>query len=143
MPIIKSAKKRVKVANKAAVRNSKTKRSLKASVKAFTAAVTGKDKKAGAALSKVQSEIDKAAKKGVMHKNKAARKQAQVAKAAKAAGVKPAAKAKAAKPAAAPAKTAPAKKPAAKKATPVKKAAPAKKPAVKKAASAKKPAAKQ
>lgn len=134
MPIIKSAKKRVKVANKAAVRNSKTKRSLKTSMKAFTAAVTGKDKKAGTALSKVQSDIDKAAKKGVMHKNKAARKQAQVAKAAKTAGVKPAAKAKAAKPAA-PAKAAPAKKPAVKKAAPAKttaKKAPAKKPVAKK-----------
>jgi ribosomal protein S20 len=39
MPIIKSAKKRVKVAGKAAVRNSKTKRSLKGAVKAFHAAV--------------------------------------------------------------------------------------------------------
>lgn len=126
MPIIKSAKKRVKVARKATIRNSKTKRSLKASVKAFTAAVTGKDKKAGEALSKVQSEIDKAAKKGVMHKNKAARKQAQASKAAKAAGVKPAAKAKAVKPA-----------------VPAKKAAPAKKPAAKKPVTAKKPAVKK
>ena len=138
MPIIKSAKKRVKVARKATIRNSKTKRSLKASVKAFTAAVTGKDKKAGEALSKVQSEIDKAAKKGVMHKNKAARKQSQAARAAKAAGVKPAAKAKAAKPVAAPVKkAAPAKKPAVKKpvaAKPAAKKAPSKKPAAKKAA---------
>ena len=140
MPIIKSAKKRVKVANKAAVRNSKTKRSLKTSMKAFTAAITGKDKKADVALSKVQSDIDKAAKKGIMHKNKAARKQAQLAKAAKAAGVKPAAKAKAAKPAA-PKAAAPAKQPAAKKAAPTKKPAAAK-PAAKKAP-AKKPAAKK
>jgi ribosomal protein S20 len=136
MPIIKSAKKRVKVARKATIRNSKTKRSLKASFKAFGAAVAGKDKKAGEALSKVQSEIDKAAKKGVMHKNKAARKQSQAARAAKAAGVKPATKAKAAKPAAAPKKAAPAKKPAAKKpataAKPIAKKAPAKKPAAKK-----------
>ena len=43
MPIIKSAKKRVKVANKAAVRNSKTKRSLKTAIKAFGKALTGKD----------------------------------------------------------------------------------------------------
>ena len=130
MPIIKSAKKRVKVANKAAVRNSKTKRSLKTSMKAFTAAITGKDKKADVALSKVQSDIDKAAKKGIMHKNKAARKQAQLAKAAKAAGVKPAAKAKATKPVAAPKKASPAKKPAAKKPVTAK-------PATKKAAPAK------
>jgi ribosomal protein S20 len=43
MPIIKSAKKRVKVANKAAVRNSKTKRSLKGAVKAFGRALTASD----------------------------------------------------------------------------------------------------
>ncbi len=104
MPIIKSAKKRVKVAQKAAVRNSKTKRSLKAAVKAFATALTG-GKKVSEAHAKAQSEIDKAAKKGVMHKNKAARKKSQLARASKASG--------AAKPAA---KKAAAKKPAAKKA---------------------------
>ncbi|HSX06172.1 MAG TPA: 30S ribosomal protein S20 [Candidatus Saccharimonadia bacterium] len=125
MPIIKSAKKRVKVANKAAVRNSKTKRSLKGAVKAFGRALGATDKKeAVKALDKVQSELDKAAKKGVLHKNKVARKKAQAAKAAKAAsGV--------AKKAAPKAKAAPKKaSPAAKK--PVAKKAPAKKPAAKK-----------
>ncbi|MCA9327542.1 30S ribosomal protein S20, partial [Candidatus Saccharibacteria bacterium] len=64
MPIIKSAKKRVRVANKAAVRNSKTKRSLKSAVKAFSQALNASDKKkAVEALDKVQSELDKAAKK--------------------------------------------------------------------------------
>lgn len=115
MPIIKSAKKRVRVANKASVRNSKTKRNLRSAVKAFTAAVTGgKDTKK--AQSKAQSTIDTAVKKGVMHKNKAARKKSQLAKQAKAAaGVKKAAPAKKAV-----AKKAPAKKPAAKKAAPKK-----------------------
>jgi small subunit ribosomal protein S20 len=108
MPIIKSAKKRVRVAQKATVRNSKTKRSLKSAVKAFAAALTG-GKKVSEAHAKAQSELDKAAKKGVMHKNKAARKKAQLARAAKAAGApKPAAKK-------ATTKKAPAKKPAAKK----------------------------
>jgi len=136
MPIIKSAKKRVRVANKAAVRNSKTKRSLKTAVKAFHTALTGKSKSAAEDLKKAQSEVAKAAKKNVIHKNKAARKQSQLAKAAKAAGVKPAAAKKAA-PAKAAAK--PAAKPAAKK-------APAKKPAAKATATktaAKKPAAKK
>jgi len=111
MPIIKSAKKRVKVAKKAAVRNSKTKRALKTALKAF-------GKKAGNDThATVQSNIDKAAKKGLVHKNKAARMKKQASAAAKAAGVKPgvtkAAPKAAAKPAAA--KKAPAKKPAAKK----------------------------
>lgn len=126
MPIIKSAKKRVKVANKAAVRNSKTKRGLKDALKAFHRAVTGK-KDSKATQSKAQSALDKAAKKGVMHKNKVARKQAQVAKAAKAAA---GASKTAAKKVAAPKKAAAPKKTVAKK--PVAKKAPAKKPAAKK-----------
>jgi ribosomal protein S20 len=127
MPIIQSAKKRVRVARKATVRNVKTKRSLKTAIKAFHAAVTG-GKKTDDAKKKAQSELDKAAKKNVMHKNKVARKQRQLAAKAKTAGVKPAAAKKAtAKPAAKKAATKPAvaKKPAAKK-------APAKKPAAKK-----------
>ena len=83
MPIIKSAKKRVRTAEKAATRNSKTKRSLKGALKAFHKAITGGTKDAKKLQSKAQSAIDTAAKKGVMHKNKAARKQSQVAKAAK------------------------------------------------------------
>ncbi|MEO8784914.1 MAG: 30S ribosomal protein S20 [Candidatus Saccharimonadales bacterium] len=84
MPIIKSAKKRTRTAAKAAARNSKTKRNLRSAVKAFgTALTSGKDSKK--AQSKAQSTIDKAAKKGVIHKNKAARKKSQLARAAKAA----------------------------------------------------------
>jgi ribosomal protein S20 len=120
MPIIKSAKKRVRVARKAAVRNSKTKRSLKTALKAFTS------KPSSAAHSASQSNLDKAVKKGIMHKNKANRLKKQLAAKAKAAGVKPTAATKktAAKPAAK--KTTAAKKPAAAK------KAPAKKPAAKK-----------
>lgn len=118
MPIIKSAKKRVKVSNKAAVRNSKTKRSLKTALKAFIKSPTGKTSSAH------QSNVDKAVKKGVLHKNKAARLKKQAAKRAKAAGVKPS-------------------KAVAKKAAPVKKAAPAKKPAAKKPAAKKAPAKKK
>lgn len=129
MPIIKSAKKRVRVAARAAVRNSKTKRSLKSSIKAFQAAVTGGDKKKLATThSKVQSGLDQAGKKGVMHKNKIARKKRQLAAQAKAAaGVSKTSTVKSStekpvrqtesKPAAkkAAAKKAPAKKPATKK----------------------------
>jgi len=119
MPIIKSAKKRVKVAKKAAVRNSKTKRSLKSALKAFVR------KPSASGHSAAQSNIDKAAKKGVVHKNKAARMKKQAAAKAKAAGVKPTATKKAAAKPAAAKKAAPAKKPAAKK--PAAKKAPAKK----------------
>lgn len=92
MPIIQSAKKRVKVANKAAARNRQTKRILKDAVKSFARALTG-GKKVSEAHAVAQSELDKAAKKGVMHPNKVARKKRQLAKAAKAsASDKPAAK---------------------------------------------------
>ncbi len=115
MPIIKSAKKRVKVAKKATTRNVKTKRSLKSAVKAFHASLTGKN--GASAHAKAQSALDKAGKKKVMHKNKVARKKKQLAAAAKKANVKTAGTAK---------------KATAVKKAPVKKAAPAKKPAVKK-----------
>lgn len=118
MPIIKSAKKRVKVTKKATIRNSKTKRSLKTALKSF---VKKSDNKTHAAA---QSNLDKAVKKGLVHKNKAARIKRQLAAQAKAAGMKPgvAVKKTVAKPVA---KKAAPKKPAAKK-------APAKKPAAKK-----------
>ncbi len=109
MPIIKSAKKRVRTSTKAAVRNSKTKRGLKGALKAFHAAITGGKKEARKLESSAHSALDKAAKKGVMHKNKVARKKAQLARAGKAtAGTA----VKAAKPAA---KKTATKKPAAKK----------------------------
>jgi small subunit ribosomal protein S20 len=118
MPIIKSAQKRVRIARKATVRNSKTKRNLKTAVKALHSALKSGDKKAGDALKKAQSAVDQAAKHNVIHKNKAARKKSQLARAAKiAAGVTVAAgavkAANSSKKAAAPAK-----KPAAKKAAP-------------------------
>lgn len=129
MPIIQSAKKRVRVANKATIRNRKTKRSMKESIKALQASLNGDKKKVNELQAEAQSAIDTAVKKGVIHKNKAARKKAQLAEAVKEAGVKPAKTTKkaAAKPTA---KKAPAKKPTAKK--PV-----AKKPATKKTATKK------
>lgn len=143
MPIIKSAKKRVRVARKATVRNSKTKRSLKSALKTFRQAVsTGEKKVVTKAHSKSQSELDKAAKKGLLHKNKVARQKRNLAAAAKkAAGVAKATPAKTVKVAKPVAKKAPAKKTAAKKAVVAKKPV-AKKPVAKKTAT-KKPAAKK
>lgn len=110
MPIIKSAKKRVRVTRKATVRNVKTKRTLKSALKAFHASLTGKS--SSSAHNKAQSALDKAGKKGVLHKNKVARKKRQLAAAAKKAGVKPTASVKKAAP-----KKAAVKKPVAKKKT--------------------------
>ena len=108
MPIIQSAKKRVRVAGKAAARNSKTKRNFKDALKMFAKKPEAKS------LSEAQSTLDTAAKKGVIHKNKAARLKKRAAARAKAAGVKPA-KASTAKTKATPKKPASKKAPANKK----------------------------
>lgn len=122
MPIIKSAKKRVKVAAKARARNVRTKRALRAALKAYAAAVeSGKSAEIQKAQRQAVSALDTAVKKAVIHKNKAARQKSALAAQAKAAGVKPS-KSTTAK--------APAKKTAAKKSAAKKPAA--KKPAAKK-----------
>lgn len=111
MPIIKSAKKRVKQANKATVRNAKTKRSLRESIKSFIKKPTAESH--GTA----QSNLDKAAKKGLIHKNKVARKKRQLAAVAKKASTESAKKPTVKKTVAKTAAKTPAKKPATKKAT--------------------------
>lgn len=115
MPIIKSAKKRMKQTAVRRSRNQSTKRSLRAEMKTLAAAIEKKDgKKAAEQLKKVQSNLDKAVKKNVLKKNTAARKLAQLSERVKALGAKPASSAKKAAPKPA-TKTTAAKKPAAKK----------------------------
>lgn len=79
MPNIKSAIKRVKVAEKKNLRNRMLKSAMKTSVKKFETAIA-----AGTAdaklLSATQGAVDKAASKGVIHKNAANRKKARLAK---------------------------------------------------------------
>jgi ribosomal protein S20 len=125
MPIIKSAIKRVKQAAVRNERNVATKRAIKTAVKAFEA------KPSANTLAQAQSEIDKAVKKNLLHKNTAARRKANLSKVAKTANVKLAAAKK------------PATKPATAKKAPVAKPAAVKKPAAKKPAATKKPAAKK
>ncbi|HCM51935.1 TPA: 30S ribosomal protein S20 [Candidatus Saccharibacteria bacterium] len=91
MPIIKSAKKRVKIAAKANIRNTKTRQQLRDTFKAFKLALeSGKTEAISKAQHAAVSAIDIAAKKNVIHRNKAARKKSQLATMAKAIGVKPA-----------------------------------------------------
>ncbi len=124
MPIIKSAKKRARQTEKRTIRNVKTKRTLREAIKGFTQALaTGKAETISEAQKKANSAIDQAAKKNILHKNKAARKKSQLNTQAKhAAGApakkaaKPAAKATAKKAPAKATKTTKAAKPAAKKA---------------------------
>lgn len=75
MANIKSAKKRISVARIRTERNKSIKSAVKTAIKKVDAAVASGDKAAAtAALTAATSAIDKAASKGVFHKNTAARK---------------------------------------------------------------------
>ncbi len=79
MANIKSAKKRVLVAEKNRLRNVAWKSSIKTAVKRVLELAQGKDTEAlNAALSKVYQLCDKAVVKGIMHKNTAARKKSRL-----------------------------------------------------------------
>ena len=72
---IKSAKKRIKVIETKTMRNKAIKSKVKTMIKKVEAAIEAKDKAAAeAALKTATSEINKAASKGIYHKNNAARK---------------------------------------------------------------------
>ena len=82
MANIKSAKKRIKVIQTKTLRNKMIKSKVKTLVKKVDAAVAAGDKNlATAALQEATVAIDKAAAKGVFHKNTAARKVSRIAKA--------------------------------------------------------------
>ena len=75
MANIKSAKKRILVNKTQADRNKAIKSGVKTAIKKVTAAIQAQDKAAAsAALLAATSAIDKAATKGVYHKNTASRK---------------------------------------------------------------------
>ncbi len=81
MANIKSAKKRILVNKTRHDRNKSIKSAVRTAIKKVEAAVAAKDKDAAqAALLSATSTIDKAAKKGVYHKNNAARKVSRLAK---------------------------------------------------------------
>lgn len=81
MPNIKSAIKRVKVSEKRRLRNASQKSALRTAVKSFETAAAGNDvETAKAALIAASKKLDKAATKGLIHKNAAARKKSRLAK---------------------------------------------------------------
>ncbi|MEK7192725.1 MAG: 30S ribosomal protein S20 [Patescibacteria group bacterium] len=75
MPITKSAKKALRGSRRKRVLNIARKDAMKKEIKNFE-----KNKKDSSALSLAYQAIDKAAKRGVIKKNAAARKKSQVAK---------------------------------------------------------------
>ena len=74
MPNIKSAKKRVLVAEARNARNKAEKSALKTAIKKFEAAAVDGDRTAEGTYKVAVKAIDKAAAKGLMHKNNAAHK---------------------------------------------------------------------
>ena len=82
MANIKSAKKRILVAERANARNKAIRSKVKTCIKNVETAVENKDKEAAdAALHTATVEIEKACTKGIYHKNNAARKVSRLAKA--------------------------------------------------------------
>lgn len=82
MANIKSAKKRILVIETKTLRNKMVKSKVKTLVKKVDAAIAASDKAAAAAaLKDATIAIDKAAAKGIFHKNTAARKISRLAKA--------------------------------------------------------------
>lgn len=88
MPNIKSAKKRVIIAEKKAARNASAKSSLRTSVKKAHAAISNYGEATGTTVKEASVKLDKAVAKGLIHKNTAARKKSRLAKAMNAAAAK-------------------------------------------------------
>lgn len=80
MPNIKSAKKRMKVTAAKTLRNKRVKSSMKTDIKKFETAAQAGAADAAELFRKAAGAVDKAAAKGIIHKNKANRKKSQLAK---------------------------------------------------------------
>ncbi len=80
MATSKQSQKRIRTSEKARVANKAVRGSMKTAAKRVTAATVAGD--ARTALAEAMKKVDKAAKSGVIHKNTAARKKSQLARAA-------------------------------------------------------------
>ncbi len=85
----KSAERSLRVSRARALRNQSVKSAIKTFVKKTRAAIAGGEEQAAEFLQQTTSVVDKAAKRGIIHKNAAARRKSRLTKqlnAAKAAG---------------------------------------------------------
>ncbi|MFC4320844.1 30S ribosomal protein S20 [Litchfieldia salsa] len=80
MPNIKSAIKRVRTSQESRAQNASIKSATRSAVKNFEALATTNDDNAKAAYLEASSKLDKAARKGLIHKNAASRQKARLAK---------------------------------------------------------------
>ncbi len=84
MPNIKSAKKRVSVIQKKTAVNKSKRSEIRTSIKKAQDAVSASAENTNDLMRDAQSQLDRAAVKGYLHKNNVARKMSKLAKAAKA-----------------------------------------------------------
>ncbi|TSC93877.1 MAG: small subunit ribosomal protein S20 [Candidatus Berkelbacteria bacterium Athens1014_28] len=80
MPIIKSAKKALRVGHRRENINDLTREKVKSAVKAARLAISANEKSADEKIKLAYRELDIAAKKNVIHKNKASRLKSRLAK---------------------------------------------------------------
>ena len=81
MPNIKSSSKRVLLSQKAAAKNKAAKSLMKTNIKKFDATASGGDKEAAETAYKAAVKtVDRAATKGLIHKNKAAHRKSALTK---------------------------------------------------------------
>ncbi|MGM0897127.1 MAG: 30S ribosomal protein S20 [Bacillota bacterium] len=80
MPNIKSAIKRVRTNDKKNAQNSSVKSSMRSAVKKADHAVTNNDENKGDSLKAAIKQVEKAASKGLIHKNTAARRKSSLMK---------------------------------------------------------------
>ena len=80
MPNIKQQEKRMRLAARQRLRNRQAKSAIKTLFKRLETGVVDQDREAAASLAtELTRQIDKAAAKGILHKNNAARKKSRVA----------------------------------------------------------------
>lgn len=81
MPNISSAAKRVRVTEKRTLRNRQVKATMRTAIRQYLQTLeSGSREVAEASLRNAISQIDRAASKGVIHKNQAARKKSRLSK---------------------------------------------------------------
>lgn len=81
MPNIKSAIKRVEIAQKRTIRNASIKSAVKTAIRKFEVSLKAESREvAETTLRKALVALDKAVTKGVLHKNAAARKKSRLTK---------------------------------------------------------------
>ena len=78
MANIKSAQKRIRVTEKKTARNTSLKSALKTTIKKFNTAATEGSEESKDLLKNAIQSLDKAASKGIIHKNTAARKKSRL-----------------------------------------------------------------